>query len=157
MKTLIIYESTHHGNTFKLVDAIEDKFGCDLRNLADSNVDSKNIDWDEYALIGIASGVAYGKFYARIENWVKNHLPDGKKVFLLYTYGTKRESYTSSISEIIRNCGSELMGSYGCLGFDTFGPLKLVGGIAKGHPDEKEIEGAVSFYEGLRKSLESKD
>ena len=35
------------------------------------------------------------------------------------------------------------------MGFDTFGPFKLVGGIAKGHPDEDEIRGAVEFYEGL--------
>ena len=123
MKTMILYESTHHGNTFKLVDAIEEKFGCDLRNLADNNVESENIDWNEYDLIGIASGVAYGKFYARIEDWVNNYLPRGKKVFLLYTCGTKRESYKSSISEIISNCGSELLGSYGCLGFDIPFPM----------------------------------
>ena len=36
-----------------------------------------------------------------------------------------------------------------CLGFDTFGPFKLVGGLAKGHPDEAEIEKAVEFYSSL--------
>ena len=41
------------------------------------------------------------------------------------------------------------IGAYRCMGFDTFGPFKLVGGIAKGHPDEDEIRGAVEFYEGL--------
>jgi len=38
------------------------------------------------------------------------------------------------------------MGSYGCRGYDTYGPFKLVGGIAKGHPTEEEIDGAVAFY-----------
>ena len=32
---------------------------------------------------------------------------------------------------------------------DTFGPFKLVGGIAKGHPDEEDIKNAVEFVEGL--------
>ena len=38
---------------------------------------------------------------------------------------------------------------YGCFGFDTFGPFKIVGGIKKGHPTDEEIEDAVRFYQGL--------
>ena len=34
-------------------------------------------------------------------------------------------------------------------GFDTFGPFKLIGGIAKGHPTQSEIDGAVEFYGSL--------
>ena len=41
------------------------------------------------------------------------------------------------------------LGEYHCQGFDTFGPFKLVGGIAKGHPTSQEIEGAVAFYRNL--------
>ena len=41
------------------------------------------------------------------------------------------------------------LGAYHCLGFDTFGPFKLVGGIAKGHPTEEEIAGATKFYREL--------
>lgn len=36
----------------------------------------------------------------------------------------------------------EIWGEYSCLGFDTFGPFKLFGGIAKGHPSQDEIEAA---------------
>ena len=39
--------------------------------------------------------------------------------------------------------------AYDCMGFDTFGPFRLVGGIAKGHPTAEEIRGAVDFYRGL--------
>ena len=31
----------------------------------------------------------------------------------------------------------------------TFGPFKLVGGIAKGHPTEEEIDACVKFYKEL--------
>ena len=41
------------------------------------------------------------------------------------------------------------MGQYSCPGYNTFGPFKLVGGTAKGHPTKEEIEGAVKFYKGL--------
>ena len=33
---------------------------------------------------------------------------------------------------------------------DTFGPFKLVGGIAKGHPDDKDIQNAVEFVKDLK-------
>ena len=42
-----------------------------------------------------------------------------------------------------------MIGEYECLGFDTFGPFKLVGGLQKGHPTEEEIRKAVEFYQGL--------
>ena len=31
----------------------------------------------------------------------------------------------------------------------TYGPFKLIGGVAKGHPDEKDLADAVQFYRGL--------
>ncbi len=40
----------------------------------------------------------------------------------------------------------EGIGVYGCCGFDTFGPFKLIGGIAKGHPTQREIDDTVGFY-----------
>lgn len=35
---------------------------------------------------------------------------------------------------------SKVIGKFGCRGYDTFGPFKLVGGIAKGHPNEEDIK-----------------
>ena len=42
-----------------------------------------------------------------------------------------------------------MLGEYGCLGFNTYGPFKLIGGLAKGHPTKEELEGAVRFYQSL--------
>ena len=50
-----------------------------------------------------------------------------------------------------RRC--ENLGAYYCKGFDTYGPFKLIGGIAKGHPTEEEIEGAVRFYSGIEERV----
>lgn len=58
----------------------------------------------------------------------------------------KRNSYTDAIRQIAEAKKAQIVGSYGCLGFDTFGPFKLVGGIAKGHPDDKDISDALDFY-----------
>lgn len=42
-----------------------------------------------------------------------------------------------------------MLGQYLCLGFDSFGPLRLIGGIHRKNPTQEEIDGAVRFYEGL--------
>lgn len=57
--------------------------------------------------------------------------------------------YVKSITKTLESNGAKVMGSYGCRGYDTYGPFKLVGGIAKGHPTEEEIDGAVTFYDKI--------
>ena len=43
----------------------------------------------------------------------------------------------------------ELAVSAGKKGFDTFGPLKILGGIKKGHPNEDDLKDAVAFFKKL--------
>lgn len=43
-----------------------------------------------------------------------------------------------------------MLGEFGCKGYDTFGPFKLVGGIAKGRPNERDLEKAQAFFLGLQ-------
>ena len=47
-----------------------------------------------------------------------------------------------------KNCS--VIGKYECLGFDTFGPFKLVGDLQKGHPTGDEIRKAAEFYKSLQ-------
>ena len=51
-----------------------------------------------------------------------------------------------------RRC--QVLGTFGCKGCDTFGPFKLVGGIAKGHPNEKDMENARRFYQEIQAACE---
>ena len=70
-----------------------------------------------------------------------------KKIFLICTYGGSANY--KSIEQILEKKHSEVIGEFGCKGYDTFGPFKQVGGIAKGHPDEEDIKNAVEFVKGL--------
>ncbi len=144
MKVAIVFESTHHGNTKKLVDAIATKNEVDLVDA--TKVDS--VDYESYDIIGFASGVAYGKFYKKITSLARS-VPSGKKVFFIYSCGKNNKDYSQNIRTILEKKDYISLGSYGCSGYDTFGPLKLVGGINKGHPDESEVKGAVDFYVSL--------
>lgn len=145
MKTAIVYYSRHHGNTRKLLDAIAEKHEVTLLDVTDAP--PKNLSG--YDRIGFASGIYYSKFHKSLLKYVEEHLPEGKPVFFLYTCGAQKEGYTDAIAEAARKRGAKILGSYGCLGYDTFGPLRLIGGLAKGHPDGGELAGAVDFYEGL--------
>lgn len=142
MKTLIIYHSQHHGNTKKLVEAIA---GCGDVTLA-KPAEAMDIQWPDYELIGFASGIYYHQFHETILNCAKEFLPYGKNVFFLYTCGVKQSIYIRSIQQIADSKHAKVMGSYGCPGFDTFGPFRLIGGIAKGRPNDKDLNKGIRFF-----------
>lgn len=150
MKTAIIYYSKHHGNTKKTLDAIKSEASDDITLIDVTAASSANLN--EYDTIGFASGIYYSKFEKRVLTFAKEYLPDNKDVFLIYTYGAEKKGYTNAVRDILINKNANILGEYGCLGFNTFGPFKLIGGIAKNHPDESEIKGAISFYKSLYKA-----
>ena len=148
MKTVIIYFSRHHENTKEVLDAIAAKHGVTLLDATKT----KYFDLTEYDLIGLASGIYYSKFHKSVLEFAEENLPMDKRVFFLYTYGVKKEGYTRAIEAVTSQKGAEVVGAFSCLGFNTFGPFKLIGGIAKGHPDRDECNDAVRFYETLIKT-----
>ena len=146
MKTAIVFYSKHHQNTQKLVNAIKAEYP-DI-SLFDISAD-QTVKLEEYDRIGVASGIYYGKFAKPLLEYLQSHLPENKQVFAIYTCGQDRPSYTKAVKELIREKNGAYLGGYGCLGFDTFGPFKLIGGLKKGHPTAEEIQGAVKFYQAL--------
>ncbi|HHY64188.1 MAG TPA: flavodoxin [Clostridiaceae bacterium] len=141
MKIAVAYYSRHHGNTRKLLDAIKEQGDVELIDV----VECKNADLSGYDIIGFASGIYFSNFSKAVLEFARNNLPERKRVFLIQTYGVKGY-YTKDIKRIIAKKSCKLLGIYGCRGFDTFGPFKLFGGIAKGHPNEKDVKGAVEFF-----------
>ena len=146
MNTAIVYYSEHHGNTKKLLDAIaaEDK----SVKLIDVTQQPET-DLTSYGRIGFASGIYFSSFAKQIIAFADDNLPEGKDVFFIYTHGAPKGGFLKGIREVTRKKHCREIGKYHCLGYDTFGPFKLIGGIAKGHPNEKEIAAAVSFYQAL--------
>lgn len=56
-----------------------------------------------------------------------------------------------AIRAVVKEKNADIVGEYGCPGFDTFGPFKIVGGIRKGRPNENDIAKAVQFFRGILK------
>ena len=149
MKTAIVYYSAHHGNTKKLLDAVAKQGDVALLDASGS----PQADLSIFGLVGFASGIYYGKFHDSVMQFAQNYLPQGKRVFLVYTCGANRKSYTDAIEKIMDSKDAHMLGVYGCPGFDTFGPFKLIGGIAKGRPNDEDIAGAVKFFREISGKL----
>lgn len=143
MKKVIVYASVHHGNTKKVVKRIAEECHVDLINATKET----NVDLSQYDMVGFASGIFLSNFHESVLKFAENHLPDNKKVFLICTYGGSANY--KSIKKILTKKNATVIGKFGCKGYDTFGPFKLIGGIAKGHPDENDLNKAVSFVKNL--------
>ena len=143
MRKAIVYASVHHGNTEKLVKRIAEECRVDLIDA----IKQMNVDLNDYDIIGFASGIYYSKFHKSILKFIEKNLADDKKVFLICTYGGSANF--KSIEQILNKKHASVFGKFGCKGYDSFGPFKLVGGIAKGHPDEEDMKNAVDFVKRL--------
>ena len=145
MKTAIVYYSEHHGNTKKLLDAIAGEYEVTLIDVTKE----PDADLTGYDRIGLASGIYFSNFAKQLIAYTKEHLPEGKDVFYVYTHGAPRGDFLKTMREIAEQKHCKELGFYHCQAYDTFGPFKLVGGLNKGHPTVLEIRGAIEFYSKL--------
>lgn len=144
-KSVIVYASLHHGNTHQLAEAISAKYGTDL-------IDAASIytaDLSGYDLIGFASGIDFGSFYEPVLRFLNENLPENKKVFFLYTCAKVSGRFTKPIREEALRKNAVLCGEYGCRGYNTYGPWKLIGGMNKNHPTQEEIDACLDFFASL--------
>lgn len=146
MKNLIVYESIHHGNTEKIVKVMVEYLNADLIKADDVNVNALN----DYDLIGFGSGIYYGKLHKNILDLI-GKLPtlSNKKTFVFSTSGQGKTEYNNLVEQKLKEKGFEVVGSFACKGYDTFGPFKLFGGIAKGRPNNKDFQNAKEFTQKL--------
>ena len=142
MKTIICYSSRHHGNTRKMVEAMARE--GELIAAA-----PRDFQLEDCGCIGLASGIYFGKFPPSVLDWARRHLPQGKPVSFVCTYGSGQGSGTQALQALAAERGCPVLGEFGCRGYDTFGPFNLAGGIAKGRPNEADLAAARAFYRDL--------
>lgn len=146
MKVLLIYSSIHHGNTEKIARVMAVSINADIIETKDLKISTL----DKYDLIGFGSGIYNGKFHKNILNLI-DKLPElnNKKAFIFSTSGVGRTKYNVPIEKELKKRSFEIIGSFTCKGYDTFGLWKLFGGIAKGRPNDKDFQNAKDFAEKL--------
>ena len=147
MKTAICYYSRHHGNTRTVLETMAQEGEVDLLDVTTR----QTVRLEGYDCVGFASGIYGFEVQKAVVDFARQYLPQGKPVFFVYTYGGARGSGAKALGEIAREKDCPVLGEFSCKGYDTFGPFKLVGGIAKGHPDERDLENARQFYREIQR------
>lgn len=151
MKALIIYQSIHHQNTEKIARLISEILGAKL--VKPTEIQPAEIL--NYDLIGFGSGIYFWHHHVSLLNLVKN-LPrlENKKAFIFSTSGAKygKKFFHRSLRKLLIKKGFQIIDEFNCPGFDSFGPLKIFGGLNKGRPNENDLEKTRNFALKLLKS-----
>ncbi|RLF79115.1 flavodoxin [Thermococci archaeon] len=151
MNALIIYVSIHHGNTEKVAKVMAKTLEAELTK--PWGITPKELL--NYDLIGFSSGIYWWRHHWALLKLV-NNLPrmEGKKTFIFSTAGINIPFINHrKLRSALRKKGFEIVGEFSCRGWDTNGWLEKIGGINKGHPNEKDLENARRFAEKLKSMI----
>ena len=149
MKPDIFYYSRHHGNTRSVLEAMAQEGETALIDVTAR----QSVRLEEYDCVGFASGIYGFEMHKAVVEYARQYLPQGKPVFFVYTYGGAKGTGAKALAELAREKDCPVLGEFSCKGYDTFGPFKLVGGIAKGHPDGRDLENARQFYRNIQSQV----
>ena len=144
MKTLICYASTEHENTKRVAESVKDLGDIDLLDIGTLK-EGQHIETEGYDLLGFGSGIFAGHFAKNLKSEVEA-LPDmtrkNKKAFAFSTGSFDNFSKHKELNQIFEKKGLQVIDGFTCKGYNTFPLFKVVGGLAKGHPNEEDFEKA---------------
>lgn len=144
-QALLVCKSIHHGNTRAIAEH--------LAGVLDARIvdpDDLSILPESSRLIGIGSGIFYGRFHRAIRDWIY-HLPKrigrDRDAFLYSTCGLSffTKLYHQPIKKALEDRGFKIVGEYCCPGHDTFGPLSFFGGLNRKRPNANDLRLAELF------------
>lgn len=147
MRTAIICTSIHHGNTRRIAEAMAGALAARLYTA----VEAEGLDFSGYELVGLGSGIYFGRHHSQLRKLVLGWTKVPARSFVFSTAGTPFlwNLWHLSLVRLLRRRGSEVIGQFSCPGFDTFGPLWLIGGLYVGRPNRSDLAHAIAFAQGL--------
>jgi flavodoxin len=153
MKKLIVYVSVHHNNTEKIARIFANILEADMKN--PEQIDSNSLLG--YDLIGFGSGIYFFKHHKSLLEFAKRLPPSkNKKAIVFSTSGLTKIKFLvrhGPLKTILESKGFEVIGEFNCAGFDTVGPLRLIGGIKKGRPNDEDFKKAETFAKNLKRNI----
>ncbi len=154
MKSLLVCVSVSNGNTRRVADRIAEVLGAEV--VEPEAVDVETLK--EYDLVGFGSGIYFMAVHPRLWRLIRR-LPrgDGTRAFTFFTSGGRELpllGYRRAINHQLSAKGFDVLDSFSCRGLDTVGPLRLVGGVNKGRPNDADLDRAAAFARQLRERVE---
>jgi flavodoxin len=145
-RCLLMVTSVHHGNTARVAAAMAEVLDGEVA--APEAVPFTAIS--DARLVGFGSGVFYGRMHPALLAWLRG-LPDARTpstpAFIFSTSGLPFLAWLWHwpLRRLLIQKGFRLVGEFACRGFDTWGPLWLVGGLNRQHPDDHDLDRARAF------------
>lgn len=140
---LIVYTSIHHGNTKRIATAMAEEIDATLKPIVETSVD----DIAGADLVGFGSGIYFWRHHRDLLR-LADELPGmpGKRAFLFSTSGIGPGwLWHRSLRCRLRRKGFTIVDEYACRGHDTYGLLRLIGGIHKNRPNDGDLAQAQRF------------
>jgi flavodoxin len=146
----IVYASVHHGNTRQLAEALSAELSADRFTVEEA----KNVDLSQYALVGIGSGIYFGRHHQSLLDWVDSWKEAPQRTFLFSTAGLPFLWWFlhAALRNRLTRKGCSVLSEFCCRGWDTVGPLWLVGGINRKHPNARDLDRARDFARQFKAS-----
>ncbi len=150
---ILVCDSSHHGNTRRVADAMISAAGGRIIPPGDEVREAVRSG----ALLGLGSGIYFGSHHRTLLSFAES-LPEMNTghAFLFSTSGTGYRlprlaglDYHRKLRDILRGKGYIVLGEFSCKGFDTYGLWGKLGGIAKGHPTDVDLRDAQAFARSL--------
>jgi flavodoxin len=156
VKSLVIVFSYHHNNTEKIANVIANVLGAEVKTPQQVYPEELR----NYGLIGFGSGIYSATFDPAVLTLADRlSYAERKKAFLFSTYGAPAfianrefvEKNHDQIREKLKVKGYEVIGEFGCAGWNTNSFLKYFGGLNKGKPDAGDLKNAEAFARDMVK------
>lgn len=143
----VVYVSVHHQNTRRIAEAIAEELQADLFTIDQA----QGIDFRNYQLVGLGSGIYFGRHHQLLRRFVDTWQKRPEQVFLFSTAGLPFLHWLQHLSlrrRVIDN-RMTVVAEFSCRGWDTVGPLWLMGGINRRHPNRTDVDRAKEFARQL--------
>ena len=146
----IVYASVHHGNTVKLAETLSAELSADLYSVEEA----KTVNPGRYDIVGVGSGIYFGRHHGSLRAFVDSWKQPPRRVFIFSTAGLPflRWFQHASLRHGLAKKGCEVLSEFCCRGWDTVGPLWLIGGINRKHPSPADLDRAREFAQQLKTS-----
>jgi flavodoxin len=153
-KAVILCKSVHHGCTAKVARVMAAALHAEV-------VEPEGFPYtslEGVGLLGLGSGVYYGRMHPALFEWLRG-LPDTPAAtcpaFVFSTSGMSclAQFWHAPLVAMLSKKGFVVVGEFHCRGHDSWGPLWLVGGINKRHPDGRDLERAGRYAAGIAKHV----
>lgn len=103
-----------------------------------------------YDMVGFGSGIYFFKHHRSILQFAEQVPQGNHRAFIFSTRGAFPIWLCHrALKKTLHSKGWNIVSEFSCRGYDTYGPLKYIGGINRRKPGERELDNARAFAERL--------